>query len=191
MKACMSIITMHTLIRMIRNHRYQDTASFVAEVNQRLCEQSIISEDGGFITLFYGILRADRHEFQWTSAGHPFPLLHCKDDGSTERIGMREHTGLPLGVYAETQYETITTTVPPNSRLALYTDGLIEAFHDDRTEQEQLREYGLEGMTRTLRQCADAPLQKTLQALFDDSFDFTKGAGRHDDTSVVLLERLR
>ena len=32
-KACMSIMTMHTLVRMMRRHEYRDTAHFVAEIN--------------------------------------------------------------------------------------------------------------------------------------------------------------
>src|SRR5439155_24515138 len=53
LKACMSIMAMHTLVRMIPGDRYRATASFVSEINQRLCENSIVQSDGGFITLFY------------------------------------------------------------------------------------------------------------------------------------------
>ena len=190
MKACMSIITMHTLVRMIRGQGYKDTAAFVSEVNCRLCEQSIIKDDGGFITLFYGILRSDVHEFQWTSAGHPYPLLQTGGNGPPRPIGKKFEAGLPLGVYADVEYESHTTPIPPCSRLLLYTDGLVEAFHEEQSAGEQLSEYGLDGVSKTLSRCATAALSKTLQALFDDSYAHTKGTGRHDDTSVVLLERL-
>ena len=46
MKAAMSIMTMHTLVRMIRTHEYRDTAHFVEEINKQLCEQSIVSDRG-------------------------------------------------------------------------------------------------------------------------------------------------
>ncbi|HPM84320.1 MAG TPA: SpoIIE family protein phosphatase, partial [Candidatus Anammoximicrobium sp.] len=53
-KACMSIMTMHTLISMIRDRRFADTAEFVTEVNRRLCNSTVVSADqGGFITLLY------------------------------------------------------------------------------------------------------------------------------------------
>src|SRR5262245_35186951 len=42
LKACMSIMAMHTLIRMFTGHRYRETASFVAEINQRLCDNAIV-----------------------------------------------------------------------------------------------------------------------------------------------------
>jgi serine phosphatase RsbU (regulator of sigma subunit)/CheY-like chemotaxis protein len=186
MKACMSIFTMHTLVRMIRGERYQETASFVAEINRRLCEQSIIKDEGGFITLFYGILRADRHEFQWTSAGHPLPLLQHFVDGSVNSIGSREVTGLPLGLFSDAEYGSTTIPIPPQCRLLLYTDGLVEAIAEG---DEDHREFGEAGVTKTLRQATKLPLPATLDALFQESSAFTRGTGRHDDTSVVLIER--
>ncbi|MBC8289223.1 MAG: response regulator, partial [Planctomycetes bacterium] len=68
MKACMSIMTMHTLVRMIRTQKYNNTAHFVEEINNQLCEQSIVSEEGGFITLLYGILNVERNELHWSAA---------------------------------------------------------------------------------------------------------------------------
>jgi serine phosphatase RsbU (regulator of sigma subunit) len=186
MKACMSIITMHTLVRMIRGEQYQNTAEFVAEINRRLCEQSIIKDDGGFITLFYGILRVDERTFQWTSAGHPLPLLQIKASDRIQPIGAaKKDAGLPLGIYAEVDYQTNTTLLPPESRLLMYTDGLVEAF----SEGNGHKEYGVDGVVETLRRTAPQPIEQTLRALFDDSYRFTGGTGRHDDTSVVLLER--
>ena len=80
MKAAMSIMVMHTLVRMIRTRRYQNTAAFVAEINNQLCQHSIVQEEGGFITLAYGLLNLVTNELQWTSAGHPIPLVQDSVD---------------------------------------------------------------------------------------------------------------
>lgn len=186
MKACMSIMTMHTLIRMIRNEDYQDTATFVSEVNRRLCEQQIIHDEGGFITLLFGVLRADTHQFQWTSAGHPMPLLHDLTHNRVEPLGSLDAGGLPLGVLPEAEYEIHTSPVPPHSRLLLYTDGLEEAFPENNYAHA---EFGRKGVERVLESSCQRPLEEALQALFDESHAFTRGMGRHDDTSVVLVER--
>ena len=186
MKACMSILTMHTLVRMIRNNRYDRTADFVAEVNDHLCEQSVVSQEGGFITLLYGILHAGRGEFQWSSAGHPPPLLHDLDAGTVEPIGSEDAGGLPLGIAGGAEYDTYAVSLPRRSRLLLYTDGLAEAFPGD---VESHAEFGTAGIVRTLKQSSGLPPEGAMQALFDASNAFTRGSGRHDDTSVVLLER--
>src|SRR5205085_9418869 len=81
LKACMSIMAMHTLIRMFTGDHYRNTAEFVAEINQRLCDNSIVQSGGGFITLLYAAVDTDQHTVRWTSAGHPLALLHRLDTG--------------------------------------------------------------------------------------------------------------
>ena len=187
MKACMSIMTMHTLISMIRSEGYSDVSGFVAKVNRRLCEQSFIQNGGGFITVLYGVLDTHTHRFTWTSAGHPIPLLMSRTDGSVTPLGPHESGGLPLGLYEEAEYETNVAELPQDSRLLIYTDGVIEAFGE--VEGRHV-EFGIDGVTRTLAQHRSGTVETSMQAIFDDSHDITNGAGRHDDTSVVLIDRL-
>jgi serine phosphatase RsbU (regulator of sigma subunit) len=186
MKACMSIMTMHTLVRMIHDKIYSDTATFVKNINGKLYEQTVVNEDGGFITLLYGNLNSDTHQFQWTSAGHPLPILQNLETNEVEVMGGIDDSGMPLGILPEYDYEWKTTVIPPHSRLMIYTDGLQEAFPDGIIEHG---EFGIEGILESLRNSRNLPLDDALQALFDDSHAFTNGTGRHDDTSVVLIER--
>jgi sigma-B regulation protein RsbU (phosphoserine phosphatase) len=186
-KACMSIMTMHTLIGMIRSQTYYDTAEFVNDVNNRLCKSSIVAgEAGGFITLLYGSLNLENHELQWTSAGHPLPLMHNLETNEVVQMGSADQAGLPLVVAEGWVYTSVRTIIPPNCRVLLYTDGLEEAFPND---DERHQQFGLAGIVRTMQANRSQPLDKVLQALFDDSHAATRGAGRLDDTSVVLLER--
>ena len=188
MKACMSIMTMHTLMRMIRGDDFRDTSRFVEYVNRQLCQQAVVNDEGGFITLLYGILNPLTHQLQWTSAGHPLPLLQHLETGAVEPLADLDAGGLPLGIYDDADYSVQTSTIPPNSRLVFYTDGLAEAFPPPAPGDEH-REFGQEGLTDTLRDAAELPLPATLQRLFDASSAFTGGQGRHDDTSVVLAQR--
>jgi len=187
MKACMSIMTMHTLITLIRNQGYEDVASFVATVNNRLCEQSFIQSGGGFITVLYGVLDAKNHKFTWTSAGHPIPLMCRRKTGAIEPLGPHESGGLPLGLYSDAEYETHTCDVPEDGRLLIYTDGLIEAFGDVDGRHV---EFGFDGVQKTLQKRVNDTTEATLDALFDDSHEMTGGMGRHDDTSIVLVDRI-
>lgn len=187
MKACMSIMTMHTLISMIRSEGFADVSGFVAKVNRRLCEQSFIQSGGGFITVLYGVLYNAEHKFVWTSAGHPIPLLMNREGGDAVPVGPHEAGGLPLGLYEEAEYETNVTELPPGSRLLIYTDGVIEAFGDC---DGQHVEFGIDGTCRTMATHRTQCVEVTMQAIFDESQAITKGAGRHDDTSVVLIDRL-
>lgn len=187
MKAAMSIMTMHTLVRMIRNREYQDTAHFVEEVNNQLADQQLVNDEGGFITLLYGILNFEKHDFQWTSAGHPIPILQNLQNGESRPIGSNDDCGMPLAIMKDVEYVTCTSAIPPNSRLLLCTDGLEEAFPESNTGRHD--QFGIDGVMKSLQRTSNRPLPEALDVLFDDSAEFTQGAGRHDDTSVVLLER--
>lgn len=206
MRACMSIMIMQALARMIHDQRYRDPrqfmqrinqrlfaketkpdpAWFVEEINRRLCMQSVLGETGGFITLLYGVLDTKRHSFSWTSAGHPLPILFDQKSGKTTLVGNQEFSGLPIGLRHEETYETQSCRIPPQSRLLIYSDGLVEAFPVDEGNH---REYGLPGVEQTLHTTKDKPLESAVAALFSDSHAFTSGGGRHDDTTVVLIER--
>lgn len=185
MKSCLSIMTMHTLVRMMRRREYQHTAHFVDEINKGLCEQTTVTERGGFITLLYAILNPDTHTLQWSSAGHQPPLLQNLTTGTIEPLADQDAGGMPLAVDEDSEYETYTCELPKNCRLLLYTDGLEEAFPEGQDDNH----FGREGILRTLSECAELPLEETLARLFDASSEHTQGSGRKDDTSIVLLER--
>ncbi len=185
-KACMSIMTMHTLIRMIRGRRYPNTVEFVGDVNHQLCSSDIVRDEGGFITLLYCVLNTSTNELQWTSAGHPMPLLQNLGTNEVIQLGSEEEGGLPLGIDEDWAYEMCSFNIPDNSRLLLFSDGLDEAFPEGGEEQDR---FGLKGIIATLQETAGLPLEQAVARLFEASHDATGGCGRHDDTSVVLLER--
>ena len=85
MKACMSIFTMHTLIRMIRFDEYLDAARLVQHVNQQLSKQSVVGGGGGFITMLYGVFCTDTREFSWASAGHAKARIYVRFPGQFAR----------------------------------------------------------------------------------------------------------
>ncbi|MEE3373149.1 MAG: PP2C family protein-serine/threonine phosphatase [Planctomycetota bacterium] len=186
MKACMSIMTMHTLIQMIREERFNNTADYVVQVNERLCANELIVEEGGFITLLYCLLDTATHTLEWTSAGHPMPLLHDLGTGEVRPLADDDDAGPPLGITDALPYEKCSATIPPNCRVLLYTDGLAEAMADEEGEAE---EFGIAGIAACLQATQEQGVEETLEHLFYESNAHTRGAGRHDDTSVVLLQR--
>lgn len=183
-KACMSIMGMHTLISQLQDNLQNAPHDFVKQINRRLCHQNLVQDQEGFITLVYGVL--EDGVVRWTSAGHCMPLLQNIETGKIVEVGdaMRDG-GLPLGIYDDAEYETIVTDLPPGHRLVVYTDGIVEAMANGSEHQQ----FGIDGMRRTLDACRGRPLGDTLSELFRESLAFTGGHGRHDDTSVLLLER--
>ena len=68
----------------------------------------------------------------------------------------------------------------------IYSDGLSDAFAP-KAVPHQL--FGVGGIIDTMRACRTSPVADALNTLFLNSREFTHGAGRHDDTSIVLVER--
>jgi phosphoserine phosphatase RsbU/P len=186
LKACMSIVTMHTLIRMVGTDGYRSTADFVNEINKRLCDHSLVQSGGGFITLFYATIDTQNHRLTWTSAGHPLAMLHILKNDEVQTIGTSDDSGLPLGISGDFRYSACAVDLPASSRLLIYSDGLADAFSPKSAPH---RLFGIEGICDTLKTCRGKSLTETLDCLFQSSREFTQGAGRHDDTSVVLVER--
>lgn len=185
-KACMSIMTMHTLMRMIRDRRYPNAVDFVTEVNKRLSDNDIVRDQGGFITLLYCMLDIHRHRLQWSSAGHPMPLLQNLATNEVSVLGDEDSSGLPLGIDGDWVYELCSVEIPANHRLLLYTDGLDEAFPEGGSDDEQ---FGQAGIIASLKESITLPIEAAMDKLFSDSHAATRGAGRADDTTIVLLER--
>ncbi len=186
-KACMSIMTMHTFIRMIRDKRYPNTADFVSQVNRQLCTSDIVQDEGGFITLLYSTVDLTNHKLRWTAAGAPMPIILDLETNEVRELGGEEEGGLPLAIDEDWEYEEVVSDIPENSRLLIFTDGLDEAFPAEGDMEHD--QFGIKGIMKSLQESSKMPLAEALSKLFEDSNAATKGSGRHDDTSVVLLER--
>ena len=188
LKACMSIMAMHTLIRMFTGARYRETAKFVGEINQRLCENSIVQSGGGFITLFYTAIDTAAHVMHWTTAGHPLALMQNLKTNEVVAIGTDAEAGLPLGIYPDVEYSSSSMGIPSGSRVLIYSDGLTDALPPQGGPHSELA-FGAQGVSKVMQACRDRDIEYTLNQLFEATSKFTGGIGRHDDTSVVLLER--
>jgi len=91
-----------------------------------------------------------------------------------------------LGIAAGIRYDAFSFTLPPRSRLLLYSDGLTDALSDQHDSHSA---FGVRGIAEALRTGRNRPLDQALEYLFLASSAYTGGHGRHDDTSVLLLER--
>lgn len=185
MQACLTVNVLQTLQQLVMEGGCDSAAECVAALNRRFCSHRMIRSQGGLITVLFAILHTDRNEMTWTTAGHPQPLLHDRRAGKVGPIPA-EHISPPLGVVEDLTFREQTCRIPERGRMVFYTDGLTEASPDENTGVQ----FGLDGVRHTLLRMKDHSPAETVQSLFDDSLAFTRGNGRHDDTSVLIVERL-
>lgn len=131
--------------------------------------------DVGMATMILGRLQLapdGQWQLRWTNAGHPPPLLITHDGQA--RYLTHGH-GVLLGVQAGVRRTDTTSTLPPQSTLVLYTDGLIESPRHSIDD-------GLERLRRHAASLAHQPLELFTKALME-----ARPADNDDDVAVLTI----
>ncbi|HVT88556.1 MAG TPA: fused response regulator/phosphatase [Tepidisphaeraceae bacterium] len=76
-----------------------------------------------FFTIWYGVYNVWSRELVFSGGGHPPPML-CT--GESRPIVSLETQGMPIGVFELAQFENERLTLPSQSRIILYSDGVVE-----------------------------------------------------------------
>lgn len=135
-------------------------------------------EPDTYVTMLLAWIAADLRHATLVRLGHPPPLL-LAGDAVTELFTVG---GLPLGADNDMGWQAVTVELPPDWRLLLYTDGLVEG----REAPGSRRRYGLERLLARL--AAEAPhldggrLDEILAEV-----TAANGGRLPDDVAVVLV----
>jgi len=141
---------------------------------EKCSRQFDIAVDEHLITAVVGIGNWRTGEFVMANAGHPPPLLVTADQVDY----LETPVGPPLGI-GRSSYKSATFTMPQNSTLILYTDGLIER----RTEDI---DAGMQRLTTVVTPIAGDP----LDSLLDQVLTSLRDEDAADDIAVLALRRL-
>lgn len=151
------------------NHRFEP-ARLLESLNRAFPMEE---HHNKFITLWYGIYDRRDRSLRYATAGHPPAALLLPGAGKPTPLGQPH---LMLGAMNDTTYTTETLTLPPGSRLYLYSDGAYEITSDRNSFM------GLEGLMRVFS--SRPPLEAVLRTLreFQGLDQFT------DDLSLVQMD---
>jgi sigma-B regulation protein RsbU (phosphoserine phosphatase) len=153
-------------------------AEAVNRINTGFCRSGW---DDKFVTFVLALLDPARQEITLVNAGHMPPLLR-RGDGKVEPIGDDDSTGLPLGIDADTQYNSSTLPFARGDFLTMFTDGISEAMNPDN------KLYGIERLTAAIgRQVPDVPALGRV--ILDDVKQFVSGRSQSDDMCLVCFGR--
>lgn len=165
-----------TLVRGIAYDRLEDPAEVLRRVDHALVGLAVPAMATALVCRVEQD-EADRaaglRTLRWSTAGHPDPMLLLAD-GTV--VDLAAPVGPPLGIRWLGHRRDGLATLPPDSTLLLFTDGLFERrgvpLDDGR---DQVREI--------LRRSADLP----LEALCDRLLDEMLGEGVEDDVAVLAV----
>jgi serine phosphatase RsbU (regulator of sigma subunit)/catechol 2,3-dioxygenase-like lactoylglutathione lyase family enzyme len=144
-------------------------------VNHLFCENS---PEGAFASLFF----ADYHDatgaLRYVNCGHLCALV-LRRDGTLDRL---EATSTVLGLFQEWECSVGESRLGPDDLLALYTDGVTEAFDDGGAE------FGEERLVSALRRHREEPPEALLSRLVDEVRSFSPHE-QHDDLTLIVARR--
>ena len=152
-----------------------DPAAAVALLNEALTSGN---DNCMFVTLFLGILDLDSLELRFASAGHTAPSL-VRDGGVSSLL---QETGPALGLSPDLAFPTNTVALHPGDRLAIFTDGVDEAFN----EQDQM--FGIARFNAALLAAGGLSTGTAGRELFDTLATFTGATPQSDDITLLLLD---
>jgi sigma-B regulation protein RsbU (phosphoserine phosphatase) len=115
-------------------------------------------------------------EVEICNAGHVPPLL--LHGGKVSKI---ETTGLPVGIFCDSDYTCRTEQLTPGDTLIAYTDGVSEAANASATE------FGDERLQAVLRDGARLSPKALVDSCMRNLAEFRAGTVQHDDETLVAL----
>ncbi len=130
-----------------------------------------------FCALAYAIFDADRGTMVFSSAGLPYPL-RCTREGCVPI----ELPGVPLGLFAGSEYDERSFTLNPGDVFVFGTDGVFEAMNASGGEFSEGRLRAVVERTRT------RPAVEIVDAVFEEVRQFRGSTPPNDDMTAVVVK---
>ncbi len=146
-------------------------------INELFCRQDW---EDRFVTMILTIVDPATHEMSMTNAGHMPPMLRGAGGEVVELA--EEIAGLPLGVFDEYEYESITRTFAPGDFLTIFTDGFSEAMNREKDL------YGLERLSAAIG-AGGLGVGEIGQHVLTDVRSFVDGYAQSDDMCLACFGR--
>lgn len=145
----------------------------IARASALLCASSLPAQ---YATLVSGYLDPDGGAVI-ANAGHPPPLAITGKQHRQVRA-----TGVPIGMFCESQFTSTQLRLDAGDTLLLFTDGLTEATNPAGDE------YGAR-LEDIARRAAHLPVADLVSAVMSDQAGFRRGSANTDDLTVLAIRR--
>ncbi len=150
-------------------------AETMMRANRLFCESTPVTH---YATLVAG--RTSGSGVDLCNAGHCSPLIFRRD--GTEQV---DATGLPLGLFCDSQYTIRRIALDPGESLVLYTDGITEA------QDPEGNAYGEDRLIGCLRGQLERDARALTDGVLGEVARFCHAAPQQDDMTLLFLWRNR
>ncbi len=148
-------------------------AEMLSAVNLSLAERPIEAQ---FVSLIYALWDDQHRTLSVANSGLPRPIyVH---GGKNEVV---EATGLPLGLFDETDYDEFKFRMKPGDMFVFFSDGILDA----RNREGHL--FGRGRVEKIVADCAKKSADCVVDSLFKAVAEFSAGVEAFDDQTVVAI----
>lgn len=149
-------------------------SELVANASRLLCESTTSSH---YATLLC-VKSFANGKVEICNAGHCHPLL-----ARSSKIIKIESTGIPVGIFCESEYHVNSFQMGSGELLVLYSDGLTEASTSESF-------FGMERLEKFLRENNDLSAKNFVIKLVEELNQFLSGAPRKDDLTIMAIKKI-
>ncbi len=126
--------------------------------------------------IVYGVIDPRTCEMHLASAGMPGPLYF-----SAKSCRVLNLSGIPPGLFADAEYETLTMKLAPGDSILICSDGIIEA------ENARYDDFGIARLMTVCNENSSASPTELLVRIFSAVHAFTDVIRQHDDMAAVIF----
>jgi len=129
-----------------------------------------------FVTLLWMLLDERAPALTYVNAGHSQPLL-CREG----KVFPLEQGGLPLGVFAASDYQQETVALRPGDLIAAMTDGVSEITNQEGLEFSQL-------ITELVLKISPRPAAEIADTVHQQAMSFSRSSSFKDDFTLLIIK---
>lgn len=175
----------------------QQSASILNKTDllMKKMNQTLFNHTGGnFVTAFYCIYNTVTRELRFTNAGHNPPFIISP--GRTQILSTSQG-GYPLAILNnqelrenQKEYREEKIVLPAETRLFLYTDGLVETIRisDSVLDESGWRDFEQSGLLKTLDENHQQNCTVFIEKVKQELYEFRGGDYFDDDICMICLE---
>jgi phosphoserine phosphatase RsbU/P len=171
--ASLMVASLHTLFRSVLASS-PSLPVLLNRANRLVCEGTLSSH---YVTLVCGRAHPEGR-VELTNAGHCLPLILRQ--GRVERI---ESHGVPLGLFCSAAYPSQEITLGEGESVLLFSDGLVEAMTAEGAQ------YGEDRLDELVWQMRHEDPRSLVDVVLEDLREFQRGNRRHDDMTLLAVQR--
>jgi sigma-B regulation protein RsbU (phosphoserine phosphatase) len=176
MSAALLMANLQASIRSQYSVASENLPQILESVNRLFYENS---EPNRYTTLFAGSYDDDARRLRYVNCGHNPPLV-LRQNGSVERLSA---TATVLGLFEQWHSAIDEVQFQPGDLLALYSDGVTEAYNDREEE------FGEARLIEVLEAGRNLEISALLARLLEEVNRFS--AGKQSDDVTAIVARIR